>query len=362
MSTLDSYITAAYLRYVLLSAVTLLSIFYIASFLDLSDKVFKGTTSWLTLAEYFRYATPEWIYYVLPLAVLLGTLVTIAVLTKNSELIVMKACGISLYRLASPMLVTSLIVGGAIFLMQETILGPSTRRADEVKSVMRGGDPQAFNILGNRWLVGSSGEIYHYQALNPRTRTLTGLEVYEFTPRMEQLVRRSFIESAKFAGDGEGDMWEVTRGWTRDFDATGDVTMAPFDNARRTLESADYFGAEAPNPRFMGYRQLRQYTDVLRDGGFDVLSQDVELARKLAFPFVTLIMTLLAVPFGATIGRSGAMGGIAVGIALAISYWALISLFAAMGKGGALPPILAAWAPNMLFGAGAVYLLLTVRT
>ena len=363
MTTLDSYITAAYLRYVLLSAVTLLSIFYIASFLDLSDKVFKGTTSWLTLVEYFRYATPEWLYYVLPLAVLLGTLVTIAVLTKNSELIVMKACGISLYRLALPMLVTSLIVGGAIFLMQETLLGPSTRRADEVKSVMKGGDPRSFNILGNRWLVGSEGEIYHYQTLNPRTRTLTGLEVYEFTPRMEKFVRRSFMESATFAGDTEGDVWEIRRGWTRDFNAKGDVaTIAAIDNTRRALESADYFGAEQPNPRFMGYRQLRGYTDVLREGGFDVLSQDVELARKLAFPFVTLIMTLLAVPFGATIGRSGAMGGIAVGIALAISYWALISLFAALGKGGALPPMLAAWAPNMLFGAGAVYLLLTVRT
>ena len=363
LTTLDSYITAAYLRYVVLSAVTLLSIFYIASFLDLSDKVFKGTTSWLTLVEYFRYATPEWLYYILPLGVLLGTLVTIAVLTKNSELIVMKACGISLYRLAAPMLVSSVIVGGALFLMQESILGPSTRRADEVKSVMKGGDPRSFNILSNRWLVGSEGEIYHYQALNPRTRTLTGLEVYEFTPRMEQFARRSFMESATFADDGEGEMWDVTRGWTRNFDAEGDVaTMAAFDSTRRALESADYFGAEEPIPRYMGYRQLRDYTNVLREGGFDVLSQEVELARKLAFPVVTLIMALLAVPFAATIGRSGAMGGIAIGIALAISYWALISLFAALGKGGALPPLLAAWAPNMLFGAGAVYLLLTVRT
>jgi LPS export ABC transporter permease LptF/LPS export ABC transporter permease LptG len=363
LTTLDSYITAAYARYVLLSAVTLLSIFYIASFLDLSDKVFKGTTSWLTLVEYFRYATPEWVYYILPLGVLLGTLVTIAVLTKNSELIVMKACGISLYRLAAPMLVSSVIVGGALFLMQESVLGPSTRRADEIKSVMKGGDPRSFNILSNRWLVGSNGEIYHYQALNPRTRTLTGLEVYEFTPRMEQFARRSFIESATFADDGEGEMWDVTRGWTRDFNAEGDVaTMAAFDSTRRALEPADYFGAEEPIPRYMGYRQLREYTDVLRAGGFDVLSQEVELARKLAFPVVTLIMALLAVPFAATIGRSGAMGGIAIGIALAISYWALISLFAALGKGGALPPLLAAWAPNMLFGAGAVYLLLTVRT
>src|SRR5688500_18691099 len=101
----------------------------------------------------------------------------------------MKECSISLHRLAAPMLLSSVIDGGPLLLMQESIIGPSTPRDDEVKSVMKGGDPRSFNILSNRWLVGSEGEIYHYQALNPRTRTLTGLEVYEFTPRMEQFAR-----------------------------------------------------------------------------------------------------------------------------------------------------------------------------
>jgi len=73
-------------------------------------------------------------------------------------------------------------------------------------------------------------------------------------------------------------------------------------------------------------------------------------------------MTLIAVPFAVTTGRRGAMYGIGIGIVLAISYWVTFSIFAALGTGGLLTPLLAAWAPNMLFGAGAVYLLLTVRT
>ena len=81
----------------------------------------------------------------------------------------------------------------------------------------------------------------------------------------------------------------------------------------------------------------------------------MSLARQLAFPFVVVVMTLLAVPFGVTIGRSGAMGGIGVGIALAICYWTVISVFSALGSGGALPPLLAAWAPNLLFGSAAGY-------
>ena len=92
------------------------------------------------------------------------------------------------------------------------------------------------------------------------------------------------------------------------------------------------------------------------------MPQMVALQRKLAFPFVTVIMTVLAVPFAVTTGRRGAMYGIGIGIVLAISYWFLFSVSAALGAGGVLVPMLAAWAPNILFGAAAIYMLLTVRT
>jgi lipopolysaccharide export LptBFGC system permease protein LptF len=93
-----------------------------------------------------------------------------------------------------------------------------------------------------------------------------------------------------------------------------------------------------------------------------VLEHEVGLHRKIAFPFVTLVMTLIAVPFAVTTGRRGAMYGIGVGIVLALAYWVMISIFAAFGASGVLDPMLAAWAPNLIFGAAAAYLLLTVRT
>ena len=73
-------------------------------------------------------------------------------------------------------------------------------------------------------------------------------------------------------------------------------------------------------------------------------------------------MTLIAVPFAVTTGRRGAMYGIGVGIVLALVYWLMLSVFAAFGQGGLIDPMLAAWAPNLIFGAAALYLLLTVRT
>jgi lipopolysaccharide export LptBFGC system permease protein LptF len=88
----------------------------------------------------------------------------------------------------------------------------------------------------------------------------------------------------------------------------------------------------------------------------------VDLHRKVAFPLVTIIMTLLAVPFAVLTGRRGALYGIGVGIVFAIVYWTANSAFGAVGSAGLMAPALAAWAPNLLFGAGAAFLLLTVRT
>jgi LPS export ABC transporter permease LptF/LPS export ABC transporter permease LptG len=363
---LDRYVALSYLRFLGLAVVALVGIFYISTFIDQSDKVFKGTTSWATLLEYFRYATPQWVYYALPVGVLLAALVTVAMLTKNSELIVMKACGISLYRIAVPMFITAAVVGGALFALEETILGRSNRRAEELRAQIRGASPEAFDVLHRRWLVGTEGEIYHYTWFDPRHHLVNGLSVYEFAPGMERLTRWTYVELATYVETGEEDpldMWRVERGWSRELDETGKVRrFTPIASELQRLETAHYFGAEEPRSEFMRYSELRDYTAMLEASGFDVVAQRVALARKLAFPFVTIIMTLIAVPFAVTIGRSGAMGGIAVGIALAIAYWTVISIFAALGTGGALPPLLAAWAPNLLFASGAAYLLLTVKT
>ena len=366
LGILDRYVALSYLRVFALAFVAMAGLFYISTFLDLSDKVFKGTATWSMLARYFWYATPQFVYYIIPLSVLLAALVTIGLLTKNSELIVMKACGISLYRVALPMLCCAVIAGAALFALEETVLGPANRRAEAIRHVMRGGSPQTFDVLDRRWVVGSDGDVYHYIYFDPRERQISGLSVYEFTGEMRDLRRRVYASRAMYLGGHEGarpDAWHLEQGWVREFTNGGETkTFTPFAETSLALEPASYFATERPEPQYMSYTQLRGYTNQLRATGFDVVEQQVALARKVSFPFVTLIMTLIAVPFAVTTGRRGAMYGIGVGIVLAIAYWVTISVFAAFGTGGLMAPTLAAWAPNLLFGAGAAYLLLTVRT
>ena len=163
--------------------------------------------------------------------------------------------------------------------------------------------------------------------------------------------------------------WAAEKGWVRTISTTRPaagakttVAYAPFVTQTLTLEAPAYFRTEEAEPARMNYRQLRVYIAQLRARGFNTISAMVQLQRKVAFPFATVIMTLLAVPFAVMTGRRGAMYGIGFGIALSIAYWVILNIFSAVGEGGVMTPMLAAWAPNLLFGAAALYLILTVRT
>ena len=356
---LDRYVAFTYLRLMGLSALALVGVFYVSAFIELSEKVFRGTGTWSMLGTFMIFTTPQYLYYIVPLAVLLASLVTVAIFTKNSELIVMKACGISLYRIALPMVAGAVAAGAFLFALEQTVLGPANRRAQTIRHVLSGGSAETFDVLNRRWVVGRDGAIYHYTQFDPSAHRFTGLWVYEFEHGMQRITRRTFAREARYAGSA----WDVEHGWTRTFDQTGEpASFTEFAGMERAFDPPELFSTEPPDPQFMSFTQLRAYTEQLAASGFDVVRQRVALYRKVSFPFVTIVMTLIAVPFAVTIGRSGAMAGIGVGIGIALAYWTTILFFAAIGSGGLLTPVLAAWAPNLLFGAGAAYLLLTVRT
>jgi LPS export ABC transporter permease LptG/LPS export ABC transporter permease LptF len=361
LSILDWYVLKHGLRISALSAAGLLALFYIATFIDLSDHLFKGRTTALTILRYLWYASPQFVYYLTPLAVLMGALVTIGALTKNSELVVMKACGVSLYRAAAPLLILA-IIGSAILLsLEEGILAYSNRRADAINNAIRGRLPTVPE-LNRRWVAANNGSIYQYLYFEPGQNRLNGLSIYEFGNDPSTLARRRYFEWAMFAGDREAKgqvVWNASKGWERQF---APQRFTQFANQSVIMEGPGYFASDRPDAQHMSYRQLSDHVASLQAGGFNVVPYVVALHRKLAFPFVTLIMALIAVPFAVTTGNRGAMYGIGAGIILAILYWTAISVFGAIGAGGLMAPALAAWAPNIIFGCAALYLLLTVRT
>ena len=361
---LDLYVARTYVRMLTMCLVGIMGLFYISTFLDKSDKLFKGQITLSMLLQYLWWETPQFLYYIIAISVLLSAIITIGLLTKNSELIVMRACGISLYRTAVPLLLFASIASAVLFAFEERVLAISNRRADYLNHIIKGGNPQTFDVVNRKWLVSKSGDIYHYQYFDPRRRELNALSLFRFDPSTLALTERVYATQVVYAPLAANDPapWVASGGWVREFAGTQVKRYAPFGTQRLPLETSDYFETQAPEPTRMNYAELRRYIDELKTSGYTVMDHEVALHRKIAFPLVTLVMTLIAVPFAVTTGKRGALYGVGVGIVLALVYWTAISVFAALGASGVMSPTLAAWAPNLLFGATALYLLLTVRT
>ena len=128
------------------------------------------------------------------------------------------------------------------------------------------------------------------------------------------------------------------------------------------LEAPRYFKREHKPYETMNFEELRRHIASVEAMGFDVIPLRVQLNRKLSFPMVGLVMTLLGIPFSFVVARRGALYGIGVSIIIAIVYWACLGTFETLGNNALLLPALAAWAPNLLFGAAGLYLLLTLET
>lgn len=358
-SILDRYVAASYFRVFALCVGALVGLFHISTFIDLSDEVLRGDATWGQLFTHLWFATPQALYYVLPMSVLLATLVTVGLLTRNSELVIMKACGISLYRVSLPLLLSAAAVAASGVWMQETILGPANYRAEAIRHVLRGGSPETFDVLRRRWVAAQNGDIYHYGYFDPRTSTLVDLDTFRIDYASGELASRSHVARAAFSRE-KGD-WIGSDGWTRTF-AGSATTYRTFVEEPVLIEAPAYFSTQTPDPDFMNYPELADHITRLERGGFDMTRQRVALERKLSFPLATLIMALIAIPFATTTGSRGAMYGIGIGLVLAFSYWGSLSVFGAMGAAALMTPLFAAWAPNLLFASGAAYLLLTVRT
>ena len=354
---LDRYITRLYMRVAALSFVGLLGLFFIATVVDKSEKVFKGQATTEMVATLLIYRTPEFVYYIIPIAALLSALVTFGLLSRSSELTVMKACGISLYRASASVVVVSLMFSAVLYGLEQQILGRANRQADALDSRIRGLAPRTFNPLNRRWVVGREGAIYHYGYFDPDRNELANLTVYRTRPDAWALDTQTFATRAVFKSG-----WLGKDGWIQDFKEKTPRWEVFAERPVPLAETPDYFKTEQPIAELMTVPQLRRYVADLSASGFNVVPLRVELQRKLAFPFVTFVMTLLAVPFGVSTGRRGTLYGIGLGIVIALTYWIASSAFVAVGRAGLLSPTLAAWTPNILVLGCAAYLFLRVRT
>ena len=246
-SLLDLYVSRQYLSIFLLSFVALVGIFYISTLIDLADKLFGGVAPLGLLLRYFYFETPQFVYYIIPMAALVATLVTIGLLTKNSELIVMRACGISLYRSALPLLLFAILFSGTLFELQEQVLADSNREAARLNGIIRGYPMQSFGVLNRQWIIGQSGDIYRYEFFDPRVNQFSRLSMFHLDESSWKL-RHADLRARKRRS---------TRRGGADGRAGADVDRARRVDARVQHREADPAPGRAPDRQVHAVRRAR---------------------------------------------------------------------------------------------------------
>lgn len=358
----DEMILRDFALYLSLILSTFLVLALVFTFFELLTDIVRNKVPLITVAEYLWNLSPSMIYLMAPMAVLLGVLITFGLMDKSSELIAMKASGFSVYRATLPVIVICGFFAGTLFIFDQIYIPKTNREQEILRNEIKGKPPQTYLQADRKWIFGQSNEIYYYRLFDPDQDHFGGISVFEFDPNTFQLTRRIYAEHARW--EDRLQKWVFEQGWVRTLHGASIQEYRTFDVATfdELHENPSYFKKEVKQSSEMNYDELRRYIDDLQQSGFDTVRLKVQLQKKLAFPLITLVMAVLAIPFSASGRRGGALVGVAVALGIAVVYWVTAGLFEAMGNANQLPAMLAAWAPDLIFGFAGGYLLLRVPT
>lgn len=365
---LDEYVMGDFLRNFVLVLASLTVLFLIFTFFELIGDIIKYKTPLVTVGDYLLNLIPFVLYNVTPLCSLIAVLVTFGSLSRTSEITSMKATGISLYRVVTPVLLVAAILSALLFAFDEGYLPAANRRQEALLSSIKGKPAQTFLRPDRKWMSGqttSSGEptrIFYYQFFDPQRDVFAKITVFEFQPGSFTMTHRIYAESAHW--DPTTGRWVFENGWQRAFSGDTVSSYQRFNQASfpEIHEQPSYFKKEERPSQEMSYSELSSYIHDLQQSGFDTTPLRVQLNRKLAYPLLTLVMAILAVPFSLTAGKRGSLAGIGTAIGLAIAYYVLANISENLGNVNSLPAVLAAWSPDLLFAMAGSYLLLRTST
>ena len=360
---LDTYILSSFLFYFALLLASFVFMTHVYTFFELLGDIFKNKVPMSRVLTYLFFLTPKLIYDSTPVSVLVAVLVAFGIMAKHNEVTAFKATGVSLHRLAIPVLIASFVLSTGLFAFDySSILPEANRRQDALRDEIKGRAPQTYLRPDRKWIYGQGPRIYYYKYFDPHASVMAGVNVYEFETRPFRLKRH--IAAARARWEPAVGTWIFENGWSRDMksrvQSTGQIFQAT--TFPELDEPPGYFLKEVIQDKQMNSTQLAAYINELGQSGFDTVHLRVQLQKKFSVPLFAFIMALISIPFAFLTGSRGAMAGVGVSLGIAVAYWAIGQLFEQIGNVNQLPAALAAWAPDALFALAGTYLLTRLKT
>lgn len=362
MTILFRYILREYAKIFGMCFSGLVTIYLVIDFFEKVRRFLRYESGIVPILMYFALKIPSISFQVAPFAILVATLLTLGLLARSNEITAMRSCGISLLWMSSPFLLFATAVAGILFLFSSTVIPLASEKAEEVRVVRIEQRPAPVTVTAIQpWARISAEGLMEIHEIDTAGTTLRGVRIFHFRPPFT-LDRMTEAAEARYTPQG----WILRDGNHRRFQTDGAVESSSFTEQAISLPLIpdDFSSSLLGNSETMTFQEIRSYLARFRHEGFSFARLLTDYYGRIAFPLVTVVMVLVGIAL--SLRRSGVRGGnMAVGIGQAFivgfCYWTTHSVAIALGRGGALAPMLAGWMANALFLSFGLYLLLKVR-
>ncbi|MGB2661188.1 MAG: LptF/LptG family permease [Candidatus Omnitrophota bacterium] len=350
MKILEKYIFKNYIAALLFCVVLLMVLGVIGDILGFLDDIFKKNIPLVSILSFYFYFAPFAFVNMVPFAALLSSVHVFNNLSKNHEVTAVITSGLSLWKILRPVILVTFVLCLVTFIVNDRFVPASMEKANRIRQeeLERAGEDEG-TVVRNLAIYGKGNQIIFAKAYVPRTKTLENVIIHK--QDKDRAVKKKI--SARLAKWRNGDYWLGTDVIVFDVDPAGNFIGDPSVYKSRKLPIAETpkdFIVNQWDPRLMSYGQLKRHIKIFKESSpLAVRRLLVDLNYKLAFPFAAMAIVMVGIPFSIASGRSNALIGMAKGIAMALLYLPVMAISLALGKGGTLPPVIAAWLSNVLF-------------
>jgi LPS export ABC transporter permease LptG/LPS export ABC transporter permease LptF len=360
---IDGYVLNGFVFYLAILLVALVALIEIFTFFELLGDMIKNDISMSTMLDYLWNLAPSLIYQVTPIGILVASLICFGILTKYNEVTAFKAGGVSVHRLAAPVLLLSLAVSLLLFAFDHYYIPEANRRQEQLRAEIKKKPVATYLRADRHWIYGQGSRVYNFRFLDPKRAIMTNVNVFELDPKNFHIVHQISAERAHW--DVSAQAWVFENGMSQDVER-GANRFRLFYNKAATFpeltETPSWFVKEEKEYKEMNFEELGRYIRELQASGMDTTPLRVQYYKKFSVPLFALIMAILSIPFAFIAGNRGAMTGVGISFGIAIAYWIIGTLFEQVGDLNQLPAVMAAWSPDVIFSLAGLYFMARMKT
>lgn len=354
---LDFDIITNLLRYFLLTLGFLTAIFLIFTTFELWKFAGTDENGGRLLIKYLFYLLPYIYVQIAPSALMIATLATFIIKSRQNEIVTWTASGLSVYRLLLPCFVLMILIGGVNFLVHEKILPQANQRQDSFRAQIRSGGSLSKN-QGRFWTANDE-RIYSFEIAEQnfdKPQKVKNLTIYEFAE--DNLKLQTIIKTPEAIWKNESVI------------LAGDAERYVLENGRAVLtktaggelnEKTNPFLAKSRKPHQLDIEETKEQIENSQSEN-ERKKYEIALEKKYTTLFLPFVITLFTAPFALSLSRKGKVVTIGYAIGIWLLFMGITGAFEQFGSNGFVAPKISVWSPLFLFSILGVYLLSKVRT